>query len=105
MTRPKPANPDERIASLEATIADLERRNDHLMGAIIKLSQRLSTVESTLGLDVLPDQPTGLTVKMAAFDSGYSVSWIMNGVYKKTIKAERIGGRWFIDPASLPVRR
>jgi len=83
---------------------ELAARVDQLVGMLWRINERLSAVETRVGMDVRAEAGTpGLTVKGAAYASGYSESALRKMAREGRIGHAWVGGRLFITPP--PARR
>jgi len=109
--RTPPREPDlpptapPRGLTLEARLEALEAENGRRLIGLYLLSERISALETRVGMPE-PAETTGLlTVKMAAHRSGYTESGIRSLVRKAKLAHRWIGRRVFIVEAALPAKR
>jgi hypothetical protein len=82
---------------------EVEAKYNRLLSLLFIFNERLSHVEVRLGAPTPPT--TGLlSVKGAAYQSGYSESMIRK-LIRRGLACQKIGGRYFLDPETLPTRR
>jgi hypothetical protein len=88
----------ERVGAQDEAIATLTG-HARLQDALIRtLSDRISKLE---GVDPEPDRSGWTTIKGAAHEIGYSQSGLRKRIAAGKVAAQRLGGRWIIDRASL----
>ena len=76
-----------------------------LSSVILRLEQLLEDLKiATEGRRVSKPQPSMVPLKQAAGQTGFSPETIRLWILRGLVKAERRGGRWFVDTLSLADR-
>jgi hypothetical protein len=97
------------VRGVDTRLAELEASNRRLLWMVFSQNSRIAALEVKAGLNTPRKRPRGVMVKQLADATGYSVSGLRKMAARRAAAGdpigERHGGRLFLDPAKLPVKR
>jgi hypothetical protein len=94
---------DDIVAALTEVLAQRDRAVDALTLVVAEIRADIHALTATVAALVKPEppRPNHVCLKVAAGLTGFSAEWLRQCCVAGKVDAHRVGGRWFLNIATL----